>query len=83
MPPCQVLPICQAFLEENHAVGTLFFDVLSRPPDFALDLDLYVAGPPCQDYSQAGFRKGADVPRGHFMETCLNFLSGCLPKVFV
>ena len=54
----EILPVCRKFIWENHEVETLFYDVLARPAVFFPNLDLYVAGPPCQDYSQAGVRRG-------------------------
>ena len=31
----------------------------------------------------AGFRRGADAPRGRFMESCIEFIAASRPKIFI
>ena len=46
-------------------------------------VDLYDAGPPCQDFSMAGGRAGEDGQRGGLFEICVERIVHLRPKTFV
>lgn len=47
------------------------------------DLDLIIAGPPCQSFSIIGKRRAMDDPRGKLTIKYFELISGIRPKVFV
>lgn len=63
-------------------VPKLFFDDI-RKKRVLPDIDIYVAGFPCQPFSMAGDRKGPDDERGTIFENCLKVIKTKKPKVFI
>lgn len=47
------------------------------------DIDLIIAGPPCQTFSIMGKRKSLDDPRGRLTIKYFELISGLKPKVFL
>ena len=47
------------------------------------DVDVYIAGPPCQDFSVAGQRAGLSGARGKLFEVCLQFVRVRRPVLFI
>lgn len=76
--------VARTFLLRNHRCSVVYTDVHSRP--FAYhDLDLYVAGPPCQPFSSAGKNLGEADPAGRgilFWES-VKFIELCCPRTFL
>lgn len=58
-------------------------DVTQRNINEVPDIDLYVAGFPCQPFSAAGKRKGFDDKRGNVFWSCLEVITVKQPKYFV
>jgi len=52
------------------------------PPTFQ-DVDVLTAGFPCQPFSNAGSRKGAEDPRGRLYEQTFKFIDKLKPKAIV
>ena len=46
-------------------------------------IDGFIGGPPCQSWSAAGAKRGADDPRGQLFFTYLNLIERYQPKFFV
>ena len=58
-------------------------DVTHRPSESVPDIDLYVAGFPCQPFSSAGFRRGFADGRGTVFFSCLSVIRAKRPSYFV
>ena len=61
----------------------LYFDIFKRPKTQACDL--YIAGPPCQTWSQMGTRAGLDdlAGRGLVFYSCLEYIREQRPRAVV
>ena len=61
----------------------LYFDIFKRPKTQACDL--YIAGPPCQTWSQLGTRAGLDdlAGRGLVFYSCLEYIREQRPRAVV
>ena len=62
---------------------TLYEDITKRDHTEVEQLDLYVAGFPCQAFSMAGKRKGFEDTRGTLFFNVAEFIKINQPKVFV
>jgi len=66
-----------------HNPKQMFEDITTRPMEFP-QLDLYVAGFPCQSFSIAGKRKGFECPtNGTLFHTLSEFIRINQPKCFI
>jgi DNA (cytosine-5)-methyltransferase 1 len=67
----------------HKAPGKFYIDITKRNHSEVDQLDLYVAGFPCQAFSLAGQRKGFDDVRGTLFFEVANFIKVNQPKMFV
>ena len=58
-------------------------NILNRNIDDVPDIDLYIAGFPCQPFSSAGDRRGLNDPRGTVFYSCLKVIETKQPKYFI
>ena len=58
-------------------------DITKRDNSILPDIDLYVAGFPCQPFSNAGQRKGFNDKRGNVFWSCLDVIKTKRPKYFI
>ena len=58
-------------------------DITKRDNSILPDIDLYVAGFPCQPFSNAGKRKGFSDKRGNVFWSCLDVIKTKRPKYFI
>ena len=58
-------------------------DITKRNIDDVPDIDLYIAGFPCQPFSSAGDRRGLNDPRGTVFYSCLKVIEKKQPKYFI
>jgi DNA (cytosine-5)-methyltransferase 1 len=58
-------------------------DITKRNIEDVPDIDLYVAGFPCQPFSMAGKRKGFNDKRGNVFWSCLEVIEKKQPKYFI
>jgi len=65
----------QSYLAMHQAPGKFYNDITERDHKEVEQLDLYVAGFPCQAFSIAGQRKGFDDVRGTILENVKGLLS--------
>ena len=72
----------QSFLL-NYETGIFYDDITKRNHNDTPNIDLYVAGFPCQSFSCAGKRKGFDDARGTLFFELLNYLKTKRPKYFI
>ena len=62
-------------LGATHSKAELVYvDARESPARDRPEVDVYVAGPPCQDFSVAGQRAGLSGARGKLFEVCLQFV---------
>jgi DNA (cytosine-5)-methyltransferase 1 len=67
----------------NYKPDTLFGDITTRDINKVKDIDIYVAGFPCQTFSNIGDRKGFEDPRGNIFFSCLKVIKYKEPKFFI
>lgn len=73
----------QSYLAMHQAPGKFYNDITKRNHSEVDQLDLYVAGFPCQAFSMAGERKGFDDVRGTLFFNVAEFIKINQPKMFV
>tara|TARA_R110000764_G_scaffold86056_1_gene166684 strand:- start:17601 stop:18815 length:1215 start_codon:yes stop_codon:yes gene_type:complete len=80
---CDIDKYARTSYEALHKPQHMFEDITTRPTDFT-QLDLYVAGFPCQSFSVAGNRKGFECPtNGTLFHTLSEFIKINQPKCFI
>ena len=80
---CDIDKYARTSYEALHKPQQMFEDITTRPMDFP-QLDLYVAGFPCQSFSIAGKRKGFECPtNGTLFYTLSEFIRINQPKCFI
>jgi DNA (cytosine-5)-methyltransferase 1 len=74
---------CRESILANYSPDILFTDMKARDVDELPDIDLYIAGFPCQAFSSAGKRKGTSDARGTLFWECYSVIDHCRPDVFI
>jgi DNA (cytosine-5)-methyltransferase 1 len=80
---CEIDKYARQSFEQLHNPTTFYNDISKRNHKEVKQLDLYVAGFPCQAFSIAGNRKGFDEARGTLFFDVAEFIQINKPKVFV
>lgn len=80
---CEIDKHARATYLRNHSCAKMFEDITKRPMDGIEQLDLYVAGFPCQAFSIAGHRLGFEDIRGTIFFNCAEFIRINRPRAFV
>lgn len=80
---CEIDKFARQSFEQLHEPKTFYNDITKRNHKEIEQLDLYVAGFPCQAFSIAGQRKGFDEARGTLFFNVAEFIQINQPKVFV
>ena len=80
---CEIDKYARQSFKQLHNPKTLYNDITKRNHKEVEQLDLYVAGFPCQAFSMAGKRKGFDEARGTFFFNVAEFIKINQPKVFI
>jgi len=70
-------------IKANYNSEIIFGDITKRNMEDIPDIDLYVAGFPCQPFSMAGRRKGFEDERGNVFWSCLEVIEIKQPKYFI
>lgn len=70
-------------IRANYDPKIIFNDILRRDISTVPDIDLYVAGFPCQSFSSAGDRKGFGDKRGTVFWGCYEVIISKQPKYFI
>lgn len=80
---CEIDKYARKSFEQLHDSKTFYNDITTRNHKEVEQLDLYVAGFPCQAFSTAGKRKGFDEVRGTLFFNVAEFINENQPKAFV
>ena len=80
---CEIDKYARQSFEQLHKPKTFYNDITTRNHKEVEQLDLYVAGFPCQAFSMAGKRKGFEEARGTLFFNVAEFIKINQPKVFV
>jgi DNA (cytosine-5)-methyltransferase 1 len=70
----------------NFSPATYYDDITVRnnsDPTVPRDLDLYVAGFPCQPFSRQGKQKGTADDRGRIITYIIKYIDKCRPRAFL
>ena len=80
---CEIDKYARQSFVQLHKPKKFYNDITTRNHKEVEQLDLYVAGFPCQAFSMAGKRKGFDEARGTLFFNVAEFIQINQPKVFV
>jgi len=80
---CEIDKYARQSFQQLHNPKTFYNDITTRNHKEVEQLDLYVAGFPCQAFSMAGKRKGFEEARGTLFFNVAEFIKINQPKVFV
>tara|TARA_R100001463_G_scaffold2273_2_gene9663 strand:+ start:183 stop:1616 length:1434 start_codon:yes stop_codon:yes gene_type:complete len=80
---CEIDKYARQSFTQLHNTNTFYNDITTRNHKEVEQLDLYVAGFPCQAFSMAGKRKGFEEARGTLFFNVAEFIQINQPKVFV
>jgi len=80
---CEIDKYARQSFGQLHKPKKFYNDITTRNHKEVEQLDLYVAGFPCQSFSMAGKRKGFEEARGTLFFNVAEFIQINQPKVFV
>lgn len=80
---CDIDKYARQSFNALHDPETMFEDITKRNHEDIENLDLYVAGFPCQSFSMSGQRKGFDETRGTLFFDTAKFIKVNQPKCFI
>ena len=80
---CEIDKYARQSFQQLHKPKTFYNDITTRNHKEVEQLDLYVAGFPCQAFSMAGKRKGFEEARGTLFFNVAEFIQINQPKVFI
>ena len=80
---CEIDKYARKSFTELHNPNTFYEDITTRNHSEVPQLDLYVAGFPCQSFSMAGKRGGFEDTRGTLFFNVAEFIKENKPKCFV
>ena len=80
---CDECPLVKRQLLANGSPETWYDDVLNRDHRQAARADIYVAGFPCQPFSQGGKQRGFADGRASVFQGCVDYISAARPAAFI
>ena len=80
---CEIDKYARKSFNELHNPNTFYEDITTRNHSEVPQLELYVAGFPCQSFSMAGKRGGFEDTRGTLFFNVAEFIKENQPKCFV
>ena len=80
---CEIDKFARQSFEQLHNPIKFYNDITTRNHKEVEQLDLYIAGFPCQAFSMAGKRKGFDEARGTLFFNVAEFIKENKPKTFI
>lgn len=78
---CEIDKYARQSIIANYEPEQLFTDITESRT--LPELDVYVAGFPCQPFSTSGNQKGFDDHRGQIYQYCIDAIKQTRPKVFI
>jgi len=80
---CEIDPFAQKTILANYSPELLLSDMKNRDHSLLPDCDIYVAGFPCQSFSNIGKKLGRKDKRSSIMFECVKTIEEKLPKIFI
>jgi len=80
---CEIDKYARKSYEALHSPETFYEDITTRNHSEVPQLDLYVAGFPCQTFSMAGSRRGFEDTRGTLFYNVAEFIKENQPNCFI
>lgn len=80
---CEIDKFARITYEANHAAKNFYQDLTKLDFNTLPDVDLFVAGFPCQSFSMAGKREGFQDTRGTIFFHILEYLKIKKPDIFI
>ena len=80
---CDIDPYVIQYHHNNHTCDVFFNDITTRNIKDVPDIDLYVAGFPCQPYSRANKYKNHSDKRKNIFYNCFEVIKNKKPKIFL
>lgn len=80
---CEIDKYARQSILANYEPETLYEDITKRDHSQLPDVDLYVAGFPCQSFSLMGKKLGSKDPRSNIMMHCIEVIKKKRPSVFI
>jgi len=80
---CEIDKYARQSFKQLHEPKTFYNDITTRNHKEVEQLDLYIAGFPCQSFSIAGKRKGFEETRGTLFFNVAEFIKENQPKTFI
>jgi DNA (cytosine-5)-methyltransferase 1 len=74
---------CRKSIKANYHPDVIYEDMCKRDVEKLPEIDLYVAGFPCQAFSAAGKRRGVEDHRGRLFWECYKVIDKRRPSVFI
>lgn len=80
---CEIDKYARKTYEQLHNTHKFYKDITTRDHNEVEQLDMYIAGFPCQAFSMAGKRKGFEDTRGTLFYNVAEFIKINRPNVFI
>ena len=80
---CENESNAQKVIKANFPSSTFYSDITKRDNSNTANVDLYVAGFPCQPFSVAGKREGLRETRGTIVYNVIDYIKKQRPRVFI
>lgn len=80
---CEIDKYARQSILANYEPEILYEDITKRDHSQLPDVDLYVAGFPCQSFSLMGKKLGSKDPRSNIMMHCIDVIKKKRPPVFI
>ena len=76
-------PLARKIIVASQKPAMLLDDCNTRPLQCLPAVDVYVAGPPCPDFSSAGKKQGDSTERGRIVYKCVDAIIHCRAKLAI
>jgi len=79
----EINPFAIQSIEANYKPKQIYGDITKRNHKLLPDIDVYVAGAPCQPFSALGLGKASNDTRADVLQECIKVIKIKKPKVFI
>lgn len=80
---CEKDKFARKTIEANYRPYKLYHDIYDMNPALLAYVDLFIAGFPCQPFSQSGLQKGLQDVRSNVIFTMLDIVKSVLPPIVI